>query len=116
LIKDRINSGHFPITALALCVAAVERAIQTYRTGRFVKSADSFCEEKWGDATQSYVKVIAEKVTADNWIEILGGVRDVIEKVGKTRKGRGRRVVKAAEPAYDPRANIPSSDPLGEDE
>jgi len=97
-------------------LSQVERAIHMYRTGRFVKSVDSFCEEKWGEATQSYVKVIAEKVTASNWIEILGGVRDEFEKVAKTRKGRSRRVVKAAEPAYDPRANIPSSNPLGEDD
>jgi hypothetical protein len=36
---------------------------------------------------------IAEKVTADNWIEILGGVWDEIEKSAKTCRGHGRRVV-----------------------
>lgn len=47
-----------PYGALALSVAAVERALKRFKTGQYVRGNDKFNQEMYGKSTCSYLRTI----------------------------------------------------------
>jgi len=71
-ISSRKDIG-FPVGALALATAAVERALTMYRTGVYVnggKKADHFSHENWGGRTRVYLHD-AIKIADSRWPDVV---------------------------------------------
>ncbi|KAF8122031.1 hypothetical protein EV363DRAFT_1183722 [Boletus edulis] len=64
------KQGYFPIAALALCTAAVERAFKFYKTGKLViphkRSARKFSKHLWGFATGEIIRA-TRKLSPKQW-------------------------------------------------
>ncbi|KAI0371909.1 hypothetical protein BV20DRAFT_128621 [Pilatotrama ljubarskyi] len=78
------KSRDFPYSALTLSVVAVERALQRWTTGEYIKPAssdkeakkkDAFSQEARAESTRSYLRAIAN-LRETTWIQIMQGAED----------------------------------------
>ncbi|KAG6369958.1 hypothetical protein JVT61DRAFT_12589 [Boletus reticuloceps] len=99
-VQDR--QGHSPIGALALCTAAVERALRFYQTGKLVippkRSARKFSKCLWGFATGEIVRATSKlspkqwgklkELTMECTEEVLGQSKELMCERAGVRTGR----------------------------